>query len=138
MQDGNSFICSGDPMHSFPLIFSQSYQFIQAYQFPISNNLIYFKGIMLGRAAGRVLFYLFIGNFVAITHQRKSQIWLQVEEGNRKKKLRIHYVWRPSRTYYLNMGDVRFFFLKMWRIFPIIFPKNPLDPVALNLFLLFL
>jgi hypothetical protein len=44
---------------------------------------------MLGRAAGRVLFYLFIGNFVAITHKRKSQIWLQVEEGNRKKHEKI-------------------------------------------------
>jgi hypothetical protein len=70
--------------------------------------------------------------------RERAKFGYRWKKATEKNNLRIHSVWRPSRTYYLNMGDVRFFFLKMWRIFPIIFPKNPLDPVALNLFLLFL
>jgi hypothetical protein len=89
---------------------------------------------MLGRAAGRVLFFFSLLPILwqLLTRERAKfgYRWKKATE----KKLRIHYVWRPSRTYYLNMGDFRFFFLKMW----LIFPKNPLSPLALNLFLLFL
>jgi hypothetical protein len=87
--------------------------------------LIYFKAIMLGRATGRVFFFFF-GNFVAIAHKRKSQIWLQVEECNRKNKIDNPLCLATFKNLLSKYGRIQIFFLKMWRISP----KNPLYPVS--------